>query len=190
MQVGGKPCKMLPEDLWILVPPEREQWAQTMYGITAEGLTLSRGTNPEIVREDAPGLNITAASRTTLCRSGPRALRSGYGSTADRHREALNTATEYRVAQVSTYRGQLLARYGPSTSLAEHWPQTRDAALSTGDENDLPAERQLWSHFARRCVPSHTEKGPRRSSPSLAGSPGGRTTYGHRQPRHLGRPRQ
>ncbi|MEU1869252.1 hypothetical protein [Streptomyces sp. NPDC019793] len=31
---------------------------QTMYGVTAEALVLSRGTNPETIREDAPGLVI------------------------------------------------------------------------------------------------------------------------------------
>ncbi len=59
VRVDGKPRKVLPEDLWILVPPEREKWAQTMYGVTAEALVLSRGMNPEIIREDAPGLIIT-----------------------------------------------------------------------------------------------------------------------------------
>ncbi|MGW7354938.1 DUF4192 family protein [Streptomyces sp. NPDC054784] len=32
--------------------------------------------------------------------------------------------------------------------------------MSTGAANDLPAERQLWGHLARRRVPSHTEKAP------------------------------
>jgi hypothetical protein len=59
VRVDGKPRKVLPEDLWILVAPEREKWAQTMYGVTAEALVLSRGSNPEIIREDAPGLIIT-----------------------------------------------------------------------------------------------------------------------------------
>ncbi|BDM67555.1 hypothetical protein HEK616_10420 [Streptomyces nigrescens] len=105
-------------------------------------------------------------------------------STADRHREALDTATEYHSAQTSTNRGQLLARYGtidiiggaladfrngPSRLMDEiaariilglQDRETRDAALSTGDENDLPIERQLWSYLARRCVPPHTDKAP------------------------------
>lgn len=59
VRVDGKPRKVLPEGLWVLVPPEREKWAQTVYGVTAEALVLSRGSNPEIVREDAPGLVIT-----------------------------------------------------------------------------------------------------------------------------------
>lgn len=37
---------------------------------------------------------------------------------------------------------------------------TRDAALSTGEESDLPYERQLWGYLARRCVPPHTGKAP------------------------------
>lgn len=105
-------------------------------------------------------------------------------STADRHREALDAATEYHVAQASTYRGQLLARYGTidiiggaladfrngppklmdeiaaRITLGVQDPETRDAALSTGDENDLSAERQLWGYLARRCVPPHTDKAP------------------------------
>ncbi|MER7047928.1 major capsid protein [Streptomyces jumonjinensis] len=59
VRVDGTSRKVLPEDRWILVPPEREKWAQTMFGVTAEGLVLSRGSNPEIVKEDAPGIIIT-----------------------------------------------------------------------------------------------------------------------------------
>ncbi|ANP51104.1 hypothetical protein J2Z21_009584 [Streptomyces griseochromogenes] len=39
-------------------------------------------------------------------------------------------------------------------------PHTRDAALSTAEGGDLPCERQLWGHLARRCVPPHTGKAP------------------------------
>jgi hypothetical protein len=56
VRVDGKSCKVLPEDLRILVLAEREKWAQTMYGVTAEALVLSGGANREIIREDAPGL--------------------------------------------------------------------------------------------------------------------------------------
>ncbi len=59
VRVDGKPRKVLPEDLWCLIPPDREKWAQTQIGVTAEALVLSRGTNPEIIREDAPGIIIT-----------------------------------------------------------------------------------------------------------------------------------
>ncbi|WP_452835478.1 hypothetical protein [Streptomyces liangshanensis] len=59
VRVDGKPRKVLPEDLWILVPPDREKWAQTQLSVTAEALVLSRGTTPEPIREDAPGIIIT-----------------------------------------------------------------------------------------------------------------------------------
>ncbi|MEV0845953.1 DUF4192 family protein [Streptomyces sp. NPDC049954] len=36
--------------------------------------------------------------------------------------------------------------------------ETRDAVLSTGDESDLPVERQLWAYLVRCCVPPHTDK--------------------------------
>ncbi|WP_382465852.1 DUF4192 family protein [Streptomyces noursei] len=105
-------------------------------------------------------------------------------STADRHREALDAATDLYAAQASTYDGQLLARYGTINiiggaladfrngrpqlmdqiaariTLGLQDRESRDAALSTGDENDLPAERQLWGYLARRCVPPHTDKAP------------------------------
>lgn len=104
--------------------------------------------------------------------------------TADRHREALNTAIEHHMVQSSTYRGQLLIRYGTidiiGGALADfrNGPpklvdesaaritlglqdlETRDAALSTGDENDLPTERQLWGYLARRCVAPYTDLAP------------------------------
>lgn len=51
--------KVIPEDRWIMLPPDRQNWAQAHFGVTAEALVLSRGTNPEIVREDAPGIVIT-----------------------------------------------------------------------------------------------------------------------------------
>ncbi|MFJ9617859.1 major capsid protein [Streptomyces noursei] len=59
VRVDSSAKKVLPEDRWILVPPDRQRWAQTMFGVTAEALMLSRGSNPEIVREDAPGIIIT-----------------------------------------------------------------------------------------------------------------------------------
>ncbi|CAM5309335.1 major capsid protein [Streptomyces abikoensis] len=51
--------RVLPEDRWIMLPPDRAKWGQTQYGVTAESLALSRGTNPVIEREDAPGIVIT-----------------------------------------------------------------------------------------------------------------------------------
>ncbi|WP_282795773.1 major capsid protein [Streptomyces sp. CC224B] len=55
----GTNPRVLPENLWLMVPPNVRQWGETQYGITAESLVLSRGTNPAIAREDAPGIVVT-----------------------------------------------------------------------------------------------------------------------------------
>ncbi len=105
-------------------------------------------------------------------------------STAVRYREALDAAATHHHDQAQAEDGRLLARYGTidivNGALADFRngrpqlmdeiaariivglqdPHTRDAALSTGDENDLPYERQLWGYLARRCVPPHTGKAP------------------------------
>ncbi|MER5642078.1 major capsid protein [Kitasatospora sp. NPDC002227] len=59
VRVDGAPTRVLPEDRWIMLPPDRTKWGQLQFGITAEALVLSRGSNPEIDREDAPGVIIT-----------------------------------------------------------------------------------------------------------------------------------
>jgi hypothetical protein len=51
--------RVLPEDRWIMLPPDRAKWGQTQYGTTAESLALSRSTNPQIERQEAPGIVIT-----------------------------------------------------------------------------------------------------------------------------------
>lgn len=56
---GSNPT-VLPENLWLMVPPNVRQWGETQYGITAESLVLSRGTNPAIERQDAPGIVVTS----------------------------------------------------------------------------------------------------------------------------------
>ncbi|MFJ9617805.1 DUF4192 domain-containing protein [Streptomyces noursei] len=105
-------------------------------------------------------------------------------TTADRFREALDAATSRHDDQVLTEQEWLLARHstidivnGALADFRNGRPQlmdetaariilglqdrqTRDAALPTGDESDLPYERQLWGYLARRCVPPHTEKAP------------------------------
>ncbi len=63
VNVDDVATKVLPDDRWILLPPNRERWGQTQYGVTAEALVLSRGTNPEITREDAPGIVITRGAQ-------------------------------------------------------------------------------------------------------------------------------
>ncbi|OIJ97808.1 hypothetical protein BIV25_13460 [Streptomyces sp. MUSC 14] len=103
---------------------------------------------------------------------------------AARYREALDTAAHRDRDQILTDGGRLLARRSTlhiiNAALADFRnghprladetaariilglqdPHTRDAALSTGEESDLPYERQLWGHLARRCVPPHTSKAP------------------------------
>ncbi|WP_316781276.1 hypothetical protein [Streptomyces sasae] len=59
VRVDGVSTKCLPDDRWVMLPPDRSKWGQTLYGTTAESLVLSRGGNPQITREDAPGLIIT-----------------------------------------------------------------------------------------------------------------------------------
>ncbi|MER7047980.1 DUF4192 family protein [Streptomyces jumonjinensis] len=105
-------------------------------------------------------------------------------STADSYREALDAATTDHATRISTDDGRLLARYrtidivggaladfrsGPPQLMDEvaahiilglQDRETRDAAMSTGDEDDLRTERQLWGYLARRCVPPHTDKTP------------------------------
>jgi hypothetical protein len=49
--------RVLPDNLWILLPGvNTSEWAETQYGLTAEGIQLSRGTNPAITAEEAPGI--------------------------------------------------------------------------------------------------------------------------------------
>ncbi|MFI8836330.1 hypothetical protein ACIGPN_35920 [Streptomyces afghaniensis] len=40
--------------------PNPQSWAETQYGVTAESLVLSSGSNPAILREDARGIVITS----------------------------------------------------------------------------------------------------------------------------------
>ena len=63
VRVDGTATKCLPDDRWIMLPPDRAKWGQTLHGTTAESLALSRGTNPAITREDAPGLIITRGAQ-------------------------------------------------------------------------------------------------------------------------------
>ncbi|MGW7630582.1 major capsid protein [Streptomyces griseoincarnatus] len=55
----GTMARPIPEDRWILVPPNRQQWAETQYGITAESIALTTGDNPAIELEEAPGIIVT-----------------------------------------------------------------------------------------------------------------------------------
>ncbi|MFF4409807.1 major capsid protein [Streptomyces sp. NPDC001404] len=55
----GTNPRALPENLWLMLPPNPRQWGETQYGVTAESLVLSSGTNPAIERQDAPGIVVT-----------------------------------------------------------------------------------------------------------------------------------
>lgn len=55
----GADVRALPENMFFLLPPNPQQWAETQYGLTADGLILSQGGNPAILREEAPGIVVT-----------------------------------------------------------------------------------------------------------------------------------
>lgn len=55
----GTMKRPIPEDRWIMVPPNRQQWGETQYGITAESIALTTGDNPAIELEEAPGIIVT-----------------------------------------------------------------------------------------------------------------------------------
>lgn len=55
----GTMARPIPEDRWIMVPPNRAQWGETQYGITAESIALTTGDNPTIELEEAPGIIVT-----------------------------------------------------------------------------------------------------------------------------------
>lgn len=49
--------RVIPDDRWIILPDvPAVEWAETQYGLTAEGIQLSTGTNPAITAEEAPGI--------------------------------------------------------------------------------------------------------------------------------------
>lgn len=55
----GTMARPIPEDRWVMVPPNRQQWGETQYGITAESIALTTGDNPAIELEEAPGIIVT-----------------------------------------------------------------------------------------------------------------------------------
>jgi hypothetical protein len=56
---SGSDVRVLPENMFFLLPPNPNTWAETQYGLTAEGLVMSQGANPAIARQDAPGIVVT-----------------------------------------------------------------------------------------------------------------------------------
>jgi hypothetical protein len=57
---NGTDVRVLPENMFFLLPPDARQMAETQYGLTAEGIVLSSGGNPSIDREEAPGIIVTS----------------------------------------------------------------------------------------------------------------------------------
>jgi hypothetical protein len=56
----GTDKRPLPENMFFLLPPDARQMGETQYGLTAEGIVLSSGSNPSIDREEAPGIIVTS----------------------------------------------------------------------------------------------------------------------------------
>lgn len=55
----GTMARPLPDNKWLMLPPNPTTWGETQYGVTAESLVLSSGGNPAIEREEAPGIVVT-----------------------------------------------------------------------------------------------------------------------------------
>lgn len=59
VRVDGANVRVLPENRFFLLPGDKQSFAETQYGITAEAIALSRTGNPRIAREDQPGIITT-----------------------------------------------------------------------------------------------------------------------------------
>lgn len=55
----GTMARPIPDNKWLMLPPNPQTWGETQYGVTAESLVLSSGGNPAIEREEAPGIVVT-----------------------------------------------------------------------------------------------------------------------------------
>ena len=60
VRVDGANVRVTPANRFFLLPANKNTFAQTQYGITAESIMLSRAGNPRIAREDLPGIVVTA----------------------------------------------------------------------------------------------------------------------------------
>lgn len=56
----GTDVRPLPENMFFLLPPDARQMAETQYGLTAEGIVLSSGSNPSLDQAEAPGIIVTS----------------------------------------------------------------------------------------------------------------------------------
>lgn len=59
VRVGSTNVRVLPENLYVLLPANKDEFAETQYGITAESIMMDRSGNPRIEREDLPGIVAT-----------------------------------------------------------------------------------------------------------------------------------
>lgn len=57
---GATQSRVWPEDHFLLTPATAEDLGQTQYGLTAESIVLSGGSNPQITAQDAPGIVVVA----------------------------------------------------------------------------------------------------------------------------------
>ncbi|MFD6149356.1 major capsid protein [Streptomyces sp. NPDC060243] len=55
----GTDVRALPPNMFFLLPPDPRQMGETQYGLTAEGIVLSAGSNPSIEKQEAPGIIVT-----------------------------------------------------------------------------------------------------------------------------------
>lgn len=59
VRLNGANVRVLPENMFFLLPANKREFAETQYGITAESIMLNRAGNPRIEREDQPGIIAT-----------------------------------------------------------------------------------------------------------------------------------
>jgi len=72
VRVDGVNTRVLAEEKFILLPSNKQEFAETQYGITAEKLALSRSGNPRIEREDLPGIIVTKFESDNPVRVGTK----------------------------------------------------------------------------------------------------------------------
>jgi hypothetical protein len=59
-----KYMRTTPEGLWAMIPPNRSEWAETQYGVTAEQYELAGEENPGIVAQQEPGIFVTMEKKS------------------------------------------------------------------------------------------------------------------------------
>ncbi|MER6125384.1 DUF4192 domain-containing protein [Streptomyces sp. NPDC001795] len=144
-----------------------------------EGEPMPAGDHPESITAQLRALGRTPGRPSSEIANEYRPTHTN----AARHRRVLDEVSADFLASNRTPRGRLIARQGTldiidgalkdlrNGNLIGDEPaariilglqdrRARDRALSSGPEEDLPYERQLWADLARRCVPPYTELAP------------------------------